>query len=158
LNQPDLRHRRVQLFQTHSRPVHFASGVRPAGRVSIRRLRTCCGWYATCCGTPMFNNAAQAPSLPCQHHAALCPTLRALWAIVDTGYIPTSSGKPGQRGLAAVDSGAASRAAAAKITGRFGKPTPLSIRYRDAQPPVKIVRTTSAKPSSTPCVNSVLRR
>jgi len=138
LNQPDPAPQAVQLFQTTPDRFDFDQGFDQLGVFSFGD-KNLLRWYATCCGTPMFNTLRKPKLAFASIMTSALSDPAALGPIVGTGYIPTSSGKTRNEGLPRLIWGALSRAAAAKITGRW-KTNPF-IDPDTATPnrPVKIV-------------------
>ena len=76
-------------------------------------------WYASCCGTPMFNTLRKPKLAFASIMTRTLSDPAPLGPIVGTGYIPTPSGKLRNEGLPRLIWGALSRAAGAKVTGRW---------------------------------------
>jgi len=118
LDQPDPAPRAIQLFQTTPDRFHFDQGfdklsVFSFGETNLLR------WYASCCGTPMFNTLRKPKLAFASIMTRTLSDPAPLGPIVGTGYIPTPSGKLRNEGLPRLIWGALSRAAGAKVTGRW---------------------------------------
>lgn len=116
--QPDPAPGPVDIFQIAAHHVHFTEGLE---HLSLLRLspKGLLRWYAGCCGTPMINTLAKPGISFAGILTARLAEPERLGPVRGHGFVPQPDGKVKTEGLVPVLLGLASRALAARITGKW---------------------------------------
>ncbi len=113
----------IDVFQTNPHRVQLTEGTEHLAVFAYdgSNLRR---WYASCCGTPMFNTF-KSPRIPFVGIRTSClPEKDALGPIIAQGSIPTPDGKERHQGVPKLVWRLMKRVLADRLTGRW-KQTPL---------------------------------
>lgn len=123
LGRPDPAPNPVDVFQTSPEGVRFDAGQEALGvfRLGPRGLMR---WYATCCGTPMFNTLPN-PGIPFVSVLSdVMDSPDALGKFRGKGFMPAANGTYTHEGAAAMVWGLATRILASRLSGSW-KATPF---------------------------------
>lgn len=115
-DQPDPAPGAVDLFQMAPDAAQIDQGF---DRLAVIRLgpKGLLRWYATCCGTPMFNTLA-SPAFPfAALRTAVLEGPERLGPVRGHGFKPRPGGKPRHTGVVATVGGVLRRAISARLTG-----------------------------------------
>ena len=120
LNQPDPAPGPIAVFQTNPHRVQLTEGTEYLAVFAydgsgLRR------WYASCCGTPMFNTF-KSPTFPFVGVRTSClPEQEALGPVIGQGSIPGPDGRESNKGVRRLVWRLMKRIVADRLSGRWKK-------------------------------------
>ncbi|KIN61642.1 GFA domain containing protein [Sulfitobacter noctilucae] len=138
VGQPDPAPDPVGIFQTSADALRIDGGhdhlsVFSFGETNLLR------WYASCCGTPMFNTMRN-PKMGFVGIRTTClADTEALGPVLGTGFITADDGKQTHRGLRLIVWRMFKRIARSRLTGSWAKSPLFDKATRKPVKPVKVV-------------------